>query len=56
MVKHWMQEAFKNARGQLHEQLDVPKGQKIPEGKLMKAGHASGKLGLRARAAINANK
>lgn len=56
MAKHWMQEAFKNAHGQLHEQLGVPKDQKIPAGKLAKAAGASGKLGMRARAAQNAQK
>ena len=56
MAVKWMQEAFKNAHGQLHKQLGVPQGQKIPAGKLAKAGKASGKLGMRARAAINANK
>jgi hypothetical protein len=35
--------------GALHQDLGVPKGQKIPEAKLAKAAKAPGKLGQRAR-------
>jgi len=52
----WMQEAFKNARGQLHKQMGVPQGMKIPMARLEKAAGASGKLGMRARAALNARR
>ena len=35
--------------GALHEQMGIPKGKKIPAGKLAKAAKAPGKLGQRAR-------
>ncbi len=44
----WIQKAIKKP-GALHEQLGVPKGQKIPAKKLAKAAKAPGKLGQRAR-------
>ena len=44
----WIQGAIKKP-GALHEQLGVPKGEKIPAKKLAKAAKASGKLGQRAR-------
>jgi len=37
--KNWIQEAIKHP-GALHQQLHVPKGQKIPEVKLEKALHS----------------
>lgn len=48
--KNWIAGAIKHP-GALHEQLGVPKGQKIPAAKLAKAAKASGKLGQRARLA-----
>lgn len=46
----WIKEAIKKP-GALHEQLGVPKGEKIPAKKLAKAANAPGKLGKRARLA-----
>jgi hypothetical protein len=46
----WIKDAIKKP-GALHEQLGVPKGEKIPAGKLAKAAKSSGKLGKRARLA-----
>lgn len=46
----WIKKAIKKP-GALHEQLGVPKGQKIPAAKLAKAAKAPGKLGQRARLA-----
>lgn len=46
----WIKDAIKKP-GALHEQLGVPKGQKIPAKKLAKAAKAPGKLGQRARLA-----
>src|SRR6266436_597154 len=46
MAKHWMAEAFANAHGQLHKQLGVPKGQKIPPEKLEAAAKKGGKEGM----------
>jgi hypothetical protein len=48
MAKNFIQKAIKKP-GALHEQLKVPKGEKIPAGKLAKAAKAGGKLGQRAR-------
>jgi hypothetical protein len=48
--KNWIADAIKKP-GALHEQMGVPKGQKIPAGKLAKAAKAPGKLGQRARLA-----
>lgn len=48
--KNFIQKAIKKP-GALHEQLGVPKGQKIPTGMLNKAAKAPGKLGQRARLA-----
>lgn len=45
---NWISKAIKKP-GALHEQMGVPKGQKIPPGKLAKAAKAPGKLGQRAR-------
>ena len=46
----WIKGAIKKP-GALHEQLGVPKGEKIPAKKLAKAAKAPGKLGQRARLA-----
>ena len=46
----WIQGAI-GKPGALHEQMGVPKGQKIPAKKLAKAAKAPGKLGQRARLA-----
>lgn len=48
--KKWIQGAIKH-KGALHEELGVPKGEKIPAKKLAKAAKAGGKLGQRARLA-----
>jgi hypothetical protein len=45
---NFIQKAIKKP-GALHEQLGVPKGEKIPAKKLAKAAKAPGKLGQRAR-------
>ena len=49
-TKNWIAGAIKKP-GALHEQLGVPKGEKIPAKKLAKAAKAPGKLGQRARLA-----
>jgi hypothetical protein len=48
--KNWIKGAIKHP-GALHKQLGVPRGQKIPAGKLAKAAKAGGTLGKRARLA-----
>ncbi len=48
--KKWIKGAIKKP-GALHEQLGVPKGEKIPEKKLASAAKKGGKLGQRARLA-----
>lgn len=53
--KNWIDEAIKK-KGALHEQMGVPKGKKIPEGKLRTAAKKSGKLGRRARLAMTLKK
>ena len=40
---HWIQKAIKHP-GALHEELHVPKGQKIPHSKIVKATHARSPL------------
>jgi len=45
---NFIQKAIKKP-GALHEQLGVPKGEKIPAKKVAKAAKAPGKLGQRAR-------
>ena len=49
-VKNWIKGAIKH-KGALHEQMGVPKGQKIPAKKLAAAAKKPGKLGQRARLA-----
>lgn len=46
----WIKDAIKKP-GALHEQLGVPKGEKIPAKKLAAAAKKPGKLGKRARLA-----
>ncbi|CAB4132565.1 hypothetical protein UFOVP255_30 [uncultured Caudovirales phage] len=48
--KKWIQKAISKP-GALHRQLHVKMGENIPEKKLEKASHASGKIGKRARLA-----
>lgn len=48
--KKWIQSAIKKP-GALHEELGVPKGKKIPAGKLAAAAKKGGKEGKRARLA-----
>lgn len=50
MAKNWIKGAIKHP-GALHEDLGVPKGQKIPAGKLVAAAKKPGKVGQRARLA-----
>lgn len=46
--KNWIQSAIKKP-GQLHKDLGVPAGKKIPAGKLAAAAKKPGKVGQRAR-------
>jgi len=48
MATKWIQKAIKKP-GALHEELHVPKGQKIPAKKLAAAAKKPGKVGQRAR-------
>jgi len=48
MVKNFIQKAIKKP-GQLHKDLGVPQGKKIPAGKLAAAAKKPGKIGQRAR-------
>jgi hypothetical protein len=48
MAKNFIQKAIKKP-GQLHKDLGVPQGQKIPAGKLAAAAKKPGKVGQRAR-------
>jgi len=48
--KNWIQSAIKKP-GQLHKDLGVPAGKKIPAGKLAAAAKKGGKVGQRARLA-----
>jgi hypothetical protein len=48
--KKWIQGAIKKP-GQLHRDLGVPQGQKIPEAKLRAAAKKKGPVGRRARLA-----
>ena len=48
--KNWIQSAIKKP-GQLHKDLGVPAGKKIPAGKLAAAAKKPGKMGQRARLA-----
>lgn len=46
--KNWIQSAIKKP-GQLHKDLGVPAGKKIPAGKIAEAAKKPGKVGQRAR-------
>lgn len=46
--KNWIKSAIKKP-GQLHKDLGVPAGQKIPAGKIAAAAKKPGKVGQRAR-------
>jgi len=48
--KNWVSGAIKKP-GQLHRDLGVPQGQKIPPGKIARAAAGSGKVAQRARLA-----
>jgi hypothetical protein len=48
MAKNFIQKAIKKP-GQLHKDLGVPQGKKIPAGKLAAAAKKPGKVGQRAR-------
>lgn len=50
MAKNWINKAIKRP-GQLHKDLGVPQGEKIPPGKLEAAAKQKGKVGQRARLA-----
>jgi hypothetical protein len=50
VAKKWIAGAIKKP-GQLHRDLGVPEGQKIPAAKIAAAAKAGGKLGQRARLA-----
>lgn len=47
-AKKFIKDAIKKP-GQLHRDLHVPQGEKIPEGKIRAAAKRSGKVGQRAR-------
>lgn len=51
-MKSWIQGAIKKP-GALHEELGVAQGTKIPEATLEQAAGEKGKLGQRARFALN---
>jgi len=51
----WIQKAIKKP-GQLHRDLGVPQGQKIPAAKLAAAAKRPGKIGQRARFAQSLKK
>jgi hypothetical protein len=48
MAKKFIKEAIKKP-GQLHRDLGVPQGKKIPAGKVAEAAKKGGKVGQRAR-------
>lgn len=48
MAKNFIKGAIKKP-GQLHRDLGVPQGQKIPPGKIAAAAKSKGKVGQRAR-------
>lgn len=54
--KKWMQKAFSKNKGALHRDLGVPEDEKIPAEKLRAAAKRKGKVGRRARAALNARR
>jgi hypothetical protein len=55
--KRWIQHALRfHKKGALHRQLGIPTDKKIPITVLKDAAHAPGKLGRRARLALNLRK
>ncbi len=55
--KNWMAKAFpEKTRGALHRDLGVPEDEKIGKERLRAAAKKKGRIGRRARAALNANK
>lgn len=55
MAKNFIQKAIKKP-GQLHKDLGVPQGKKIPAEKLAAAAKKPGKVGQRARLAVTLKK
>jgi hypothetical protein len=55
MAKNWIKDAI-GKPGQLHKDLGVPKGQKIPKAQLSAAAKKPGKVGQRARLAVTLGK
>jgi len=55
MAKKWIQGAISKP-GQLHSDLGVPLGEKIPKSTLEEAAKRSGKVGQRARLALTLGK
>lgn len=55
MAKNWIAGAIKKP-GQLHKDLGVPAGKKIPASKLQAAAKQKGKVGQRARLAVTLGK
>jgi hypothetical protein len=53
--KHWESAAFANSHGQLHKQLGVKKGDKIPQSKLHDAVKKGGLEAKRAQLVLNAH-
>lgn len=51
MAKKWIKGAIKRP-GQLHRDLGVPQGKKIPRGRIQAAAKGSGKTAQRARLAL----
>jgi hypothetical protein len=49
-MKKWIAGAIKRP-GQLHRDLGVPQGQKIPHAKMVSAAKRGGKVGMRAKLA-----
>lgn len=52
-ANHWMQGAFANAHGQLHRELHVPMGKRIPMEMLNAAIKSGGEKAKRAQAVKN---
>ena len=53
--RKWIQSAIKR-KGQLHRDLGVPQGQKIPLSQVQAAAKRKGKVGQRARLALTLRK
>jgi|GEM_PF-1910756 len=54
--KNWMQKAFSKNKGQLHRDLGIAQDKVIPLSTLVAASKRKGKVGQRARAALNARR